>query len=70
VKCVKVHNEGVFVVLIMNHWVVYMLVILKLAFLVGSDAAWFGIFIPTFWGNLLLHCLIVTDQFLTMVLHE
>ena len=43
-----------FVVLIMNHWVVYILVILKLAFLVGSDAVWFGRLIPTFWGNLLL----------------
>lgn len=43
-----------FVVLIMNHLVVYMLVILKLAFLVGSDAAWFGRLIQTFWENLLL----------------
>jgi len=40
-----------FVVLIMNLWVVYMLVFLKLAFLVGSDAAWFGRFIPTLWGE-------------------
>ena len=43
-----------FIVLIMIHWVAYMLVILKLAFLVGSGAAWFGRLIPTFWGYLLL----------------